>query len=78
MSYTPKRQNARKGWNRELHGSRARYRKGCSCTRCLAAERRYRQDYRLRQLVAPQEADAGKQLRLADALGTFKVRVPRR
>lgn len=42
------RQDADLGWWRELHGTRARYRKGCRCDSCRRAERDYRAEYRRR------------------------------
>lgn len=55
MRYDPDtkpRQDATAGWFRELHGTRARYRKGCTCDPCRRAEREYRAAYRLRRKAA--------------------------
>jgi hypothetical protein len=32
-----------------IHGTRSRYRRGCRCSSCTAAERDYRRQYRARQ-----------------------------
>ncbi len=50
----------RTNWYAEMksrirHGSRARYRKGCGCSQCLAAERNYRRQYRARKKAEQRE-----------------------
>lgn len=50
------RQDSGAGWWAELHGTRARYRKGCRCDECRAAERDYRAEYRAAQRTAARRA----------------------